>query len=554
MKSRRELLASPLTFVDQITLNDRAGASAFARAMLGNAPAISADVATCAAESNLPLQHWLAEVVELTEVRWDPSKHPRRGTPPNPGWFAAVNGQGSTAGITLGKRFGRDRDENPDDPSDSNAGFKTLPLIIGKTPLPNPIEKGPFIAGRHRAIPVELAMAMPNGRGRGNRSTKPRATEKATRPSPGLSAEQSDPSRWYLPSDEKGTWTGEKGKSTFKLKTPIKAGNKTVREIKYSNGLPILDAFELPGKPTHVVLTGDRIADIRNATEAWYKNNPGKVLPPGATFHHDLRNVIEETVELDGKKTKVLIGKMQLVPTEIHRTVFHEGSASAAAKIYRSLNIDVDSVKKFAKEELSRIKLRNSLLARAARKMRPGIVPKSLTPFIGRNVRRVIPLIGPGLAILDFAENAEAHGVAGAIARATPLLGDLIAAHDLGTELAKQITDEANAKVEKAYRDANEPVADAWQKASEQTVEAFKELAAQIEVTNEVETNGRVDAQEIADALNKFRQDMQGANYSQSQGGSQQDFDNAASQAKKALRARLTNACQKNRSRQTPIL
>lgn len=397
-------------------------------------------------------------------------------------------------------------------------------------------------------------MAMPISRDGGNKKQSSTGARKATRPAPGLSAEQSDPSRWYLPSDDKGTWSGKKGDSTLKLKTPIKAGNKTVREITYSNGLPILDDFELPGNTTHVVLTGDRNADIRNATEAWHKNNPGKPLPPGATFHHDLRNVVEETVEIDGKKTKVLVGKMQLVPTEIHRTVFHEGSASAAAKIYRGLNIDIDAVKRFAKEEISRIGQRSSLLGRAVRRIKPGSLPKSLAPFIGRNVRRVIPLIGPGLAILDFAENAEAHGVAGAIARATPLLGDLIAAHDLGTALAKQITDEANAKVEKAYQDANEPVADAWEKAGHQTVEAFNDLADEIEVTNDIDTNGRVDAQEIADALDAYRQEMQGINHAHSEGGSQRDFDDAASRAKKVLRERLINACQKKEVRRLPIL
>jgi hypothetical protein len=37
------------------------------------------------------------EALGIEEARWDPAKHPRRGTPPNPGWFAPTGGASSGA-------------------------------------------------------------------------------------------------------------------------------------------------------------------------------------------------------------------------------------------------------------------------------------------------------------------------------------------------------------------------------------------------------------------------------------------------------------------------
>jgi hypothetical protein len=39
----------------------------------------------------------LIESLELQEAQWDPSKHPRRGGPPNAGWFATTGGSGGGA-------------------------------------------------------------------------------------------------------------------------------------------------------------------------------------------------------------------------------------------------------------------------------------------------------------------------------------------------------------------------------------------------------------------------------------------------------------------------
>lgn len=112
---------------------------------------------------------------------------------------------------------------------------------------------------------------------------------------------------------------------------------------------------------------------------------------------------------------------------------------------------------------------------------------------------RALPIIGTGLAILEFADNVEAHGVAGAVARATPVLGDLISAHDLGTDLAQQIVNDANAAADANVREINARVNEAWRKANEQTLAAFRQLSPQIRVTNErpYGQGGLVDPHEI---------------------------------------------------------
>ena len=260
-----------------------------------------------------------------------------------------------------------------------------------------------------------------------------------------FAANPSDPSRWYLPSDAKGEWLGAKGQSTFRLKTPVDVNGKLVHDIQFTNGVPVLDNFALPGNTATIVLTGDHTTDLRHAEEAWRNLNPGKKLPENATFHHDLLHATEHTVTIDGKKTKVLVGKMQLVPKDINRAVFHEGSASVAKKYYRGLGVDVGSVARLAKEEARLAGKSRTIVSRALGKIKPGKIAKGIVPLVGRSIVRAIPIVGSGLAILEFADNVEAHGIGGAVARATPVLGDLIAASDLGSELAKQIRDDADA-------------------------------------------------------------------------------------------------------------
>ena len=133
-----------------------------------------------------------------------------------------------------------------------------------------------------------------------------------------------------------------------------------------------------------------------------------------------------------------------------------------------------------------------------------------------------------------------------AVARAVPVLGDLISAHDLGSDLAKQITDEANAALDANARAINAPVAEAAQKASEQTIKAFCELAPQIQVTNPYGPNGLVDPQDVADALKLYCAAMQQANLLRSRNAPNFDFNVRAARIKQELKERLTRACQKN--------
>ena len=305
----------------------------------------------------------------------------------------------------------------------------------------------------------------------------------------------------------------------------------------------------MPGKTATIILTGHSKTDIRNAKVAWQRLNPGRTLPKDAVFHHDLLHVVEETLTIDGKKTKVLIGKMQLVPTEINRMVFHEGSASVARKFYEGLNVDTASLRRLAKHEASAVTHGTTKVAKAAKRIVPGKIAKGILPLLGRNVVRAIPIFTTGLAIVEFSDNVEAHGVDGAVARAVPVLGDLISAHDLGSDLAKQIIDDANAARDETYKTANAPVTEAWHKASEQTVKAFHELAPQIQVTNTYGPSGLVDPHEVSEALKAYRDQMGSANYLKAVKGTGFNFNAAAASAKQELRTRFIDACQKGAPR-----
>lgn len=85
--------------------------------------------------------------------------------------------------------------------------------------------------------------------------------------------------------------------------------------------------------------------------------------------------------------------------------------------------------------------------------------------------------------------------------------------------------------------------------ASEQAIVAFQELAPQIHVTNRSGSSGLVDPQEVADALKVYRQEMQLAFTLKQVKGNTYNFAAAAARAKQELKARLTNACQKDASR-----
>jgi hypothetical protein len=253
----------------------------------------------------------------------------------------------------------------------------------------------------------------------------------------------------------------------------------------------------------------------------------------------------EQTITLDGKKSHILVGKMHLVPTKVNQAVFHEGSASVAKKYYHGLGTDIDAVKSLAKREASLAGKSRTVVARAAGKIKAGKIAKGVLPFVGRNVVRAIPLVGTGLAILEFADNVEAHGISGAVARSTPVLGDLISAHDLGNQLAKGIADEAKANSDAVLGRINEPVEAALQKANDQTIKAFRELAPQIHVTNQRYVGeSLVDPHEVADALRAYRDEMGTWNRLNAAGSEHIDYDEAAAKSKEALKKRLIEASQ----------
>ena len=108
------------------------------------------------------------------------------------------------------------------------------------------------------------------------------------------------------------------------------------------------------------------------------------------------------------------------------------------------------AIRDLATKEASLAGKKGTLVARAAKKIKTGVIPKGIRHLVGRSIARVIPLVSTGLAIIEFSDNVEAHGVGGAAARAVPVLGDLISAHDLGSELAKQIRDDASAGIGRA--------------------------------------------------------------------------------------------------------
>jgi len=353
--------------------------------------------------------------------------------------------------------------------------------------------------------------------------------------------------RWYLPSDKKGTWAGKPGESTFRLKEPIKVDKRLVHEIHYHNGIPILDKFKLPGKTVTIVLTGEHRTDLNNAKKAWQKLHSGKQLPSNSTFHHDLLHAVEEAVIIDGKKTKVLVGKMHLVPTAVNEVVSHEGSAAVARKFYREVGTDVAKVKILAAREATLVGTAGTLVASAARKIVPGKIAKSVLPFVGRSVVRVIPFAVTGLAIIEFSDNVQAHGVGGAVARAVPVLGDLIAAHDFGSELAQQIEDDAKAQADADFQAMNQASRDAWAEATQQMIDAYRELAPSVQVTNQRQSSGDplVDPNDIADALQRYRDAMGSANYLRATKGGSFNYSAAAKKAKQELKDDLTHACQR---------
>lgn len=279
------------------------------------------------------------------------------------------------------------------------------------------------------------------------------------------------------PSDLKGKWKGTPYDSKFELKTAVTLPDKTsVKEVTFIGGLPDFDKWAIP-KDITMVLTGDAEVDRDTAERMWKKIHGD--IPGEHTFHHDARFVEFKTV--NGRK--VAIGRMQMVPTKLHDAFAHLGSASLARRLTHHAGELTDEAKRLAKE------LNEEFL-----ESNRGIIRDTATKFarqIGRGQRsliRLIPIagkiVGGALILVSFEADAEEHGTAGAIVRATPLLGDLVSAYDLGKEIAQRIEDNAGAALADVMERVNRPVSEARDSAAEHVVENFNELAKSLRVTN----------------------------------------------------------------------
>ncbi|MBI2823391.1 MAG: hypothetical protein HYX69_01730 [Planctomycetia bacterium] len=127
----------------------------------------------------------------------------------------------------------------------------------------------------------------------------------------------SDPSRWYLRSEEKGTWLGAKGDSKLRLNKAINVDGKLVKEIEYKKGVPLLHKFVHPGKTVAIVLTGD------NRVEAPQIRATNKYGPNGRVDPHEVRHALRIYREQ--------MGSANYLKTQGPRS-FDFGAAAARAK------------------------------------------------------------------------------------------------------------------------------------------------------------------------------------------------------------------------------
>jgi hypothetical protein len=276
------------------------------------------------------------------------------------------------------------------------------------------------------------------------------------------------PPRGRLPRSG-GSWEGPRGEGTWRPNKPIvlKDGTKIERVI-YRDGMPIFDEWS-KGEVT-IAIVGDTKFDRPQAIRAWHANGGGK-LPSGFVFHHD--GLVTENIKYKGQT--VTVGRMQLIPEDLNFKVPHIGSASTARRVATATK---DSTKRLA-NELNEMSLRGKgPLLKSAKRF------KSLIAKQAKRIGRIIPLVGGVLVILDFKENAEAHGIGGAIIRGTPLLGDIVSLYDVASDLAYQIKSDAEREEESHRERVNRTVNQARQAAAEVTLQTFEELAGRLRITN----------------------------------------------------------------------
>lgn len=328
---------------------------------------------------------------------------------------------------------------------------------------------GAYAPEAAEASGIMLASARPSRGGQRRKTSKKprRGRRKATSPA--------------LPHGKRfpgGKWVkGVEGNGLYRLDKPIRLSTgPVVKEIPYQDGLPIFDKWAVKGEDVVIAITGEHGFDQPQALKAW-KDHTGKTQPKKRhVFHHD--GLSTKIGEHRGKK--IFTSRMQLVPEELNRLA-HVGSA----KMARDLGVDPGIAREV-----------NDLAIEGKGPL--GRIRKRLLKQVGERLkllRKGIPIIGGALTLIFFTDDVEAHGVGGALVRATPLLGDLVGAYDLGNELAAKIREEANQQLQEAYADANDPARFAHAAARRQTAAAFNELAKAIRVTKYMQPN------EIAEAV-----------------------------------------------------
>jgi hypothetical protein len=231
--------------------------------------------------------------------------------------------------------------------------------------------------------------------------------------------------------------------------------------------MPVFDKWS-KGEVT-IAITGDPTFDRTEAIKAWRANGGGQI-PKGYVFHHD--GLV--TKEIKFKGVNLIVGRMQLVPEKLNGLV-HVGSASLARRYVG----DQVRAQNAAREINSQSFLKKGPLTKFAGRFKSKI-PQAAKAF----ARASLPLVGGLLVLVEFSENAEAHGVGGAIIRGTPLLGDIVNVYDVASDLAATIEEGARQSIAGNLEELNAGVREATQAAAELTVDEFKRISQSIRVTN----------------------------------------------------------------------
>ena len=332
----------------------------------------------------------------------------------------------------------------------------------------------------------------------------------------------------------RGKWiAGTEGNGVVELEKRIQIdANRKVTRIEFQNGLPILDNWALPGEEIVIAITGDNDFDQTQAREAWFHSR-GERLPEGYVFHHD--GGAFQIVDYEGEK--VFVGRMQAVPAKLNVDLPHVGTAHVARKVP-------------LKKELAR-KV-NQMAMKGAEPL--GKLRRNLAKAIARRTAkfaRMIPILGGLITLYSFAEDAEAHGLGGAVIRATPLLGDVVAAYDVGSELAAMIVSAAEEKADAAIREANAGVKAAQAAACKAAIEAYSDIAKNLRITSPYieSTDDVVDV--VKEGLAEFYGEMYpvfARKYQASDGHKPSDAEiqTRVNNAKNKLRSHLQNNLQQS--------